>query len=103
MSKLSKSAKKDRRALYHAIDCMAGQHNDLHAVDPYTPKAAKKLRRDVKRLEYLMQDVCEMDRDDAQHYWWMEFDAITDYVGYAEPCHPDFVGFDMTEDMKRDD
>jgi hypothetical protein len=100
MPKFSKSAKKDRRALYHAIDCMVGQHNALHEENPYTKKQSKKLRRDVKRLEYLMQDVCEMDRDESNHYWWMEFDAITDYVGYAEP---NFGFIDMTEEMKRDD
>jgi hypothetical protein len=71
-----KSAQKDLEMMHECMNAMVYMHDRKHKTDPLTPYGIKKLRKTVRRMEYLMQRLWGFDRNKELHYHWARFDAL---------------------------
>ena len=71
---LSKETIKDIEALHYAMAAMVTLYNNRYTnICPMSKKGAKELRRQVRRLEYQLQDLWGFPIDKKKHYHWRRF------------------------------
>ena len=76
---LSKSQVNDLTALHVAMDMMV-QHINFFFRDETIPKDERKaIRRNVRRLEYQMQDIWGFERNKARHTHWKRFNCLREH------------------------
>lgn len=78
---LSRSEVKDLVALHVAMDMMVLSVNKVHAEESIHKGPRKLLRKNVRRLEYLMQDIWGFDRNKGKHTHWKRFNCLNPTTG----------------------
>jgi hypothetical protein len=72
------------KALHRVMDDLVASSNFAGEVFPYTKKQTKQLRKTVRMMEYIMQDLWGFEEDEAKHTHWRRFEALALPVTVSE-------------------
>lgn len=78
---LSKQDIRSLKALHFAMDSMVRHQNALHELELLSTNDIKRLRKRVRDMEFLMQELWEFGPNELNHTHWRRFDALYLPVG----------------------